>query len=92
MSHYSWTRPILLAFVLATSWLVVGGSAAHAGRPPDPNPEGVGVPTPPVPAPDATPFWQFVLIAPLACLVAVAATLAVQAILRRSSRAGTAHA
>ena len=80
MSHHTWTRPILIAFILATSWLVAGGSTAHAAVAPDP--EGPGLVTRTLPAlpVEGTPLWQYALIAGLACLVTLVATLAVQAI------------
>ncbi len=83
MSVSTWTRSILLAAVVTTGWLVL--AAAHAQAMVDPDPGG-GAALPPA-AVEGPSVLQLVLVAALACLVAVAATLAVQAIVRRAHAA-----
>ncbi len=89
MSHHRWTRPIFVALVLVASWFVVGTSTAQAAKAPEPE-SGGGIPLAPAGVvPDGTPVWQFVLIAALACLVTVLATLSIQAIQRHAHGHGS---
>ena len=90
MSHRTITRLLLVLAVTASGWLVTGVSVAHATRAPEPG-EGTITPTPVI-DPTGTPILQFVLVAALACLLSVAATLAIEALVRRSHRAdGLVH-
>ncbi len=85
MSVRTVTRPLVLAVLLVAGYLVA--SAAYASAQVDPQPQDYLPPPSQVlattAAPEGTPVLQYVLVAVVTCLVTLAATLVVQAMLRR---------
>jgi len=75
----------------AAVWVVLAGSAAFAKVPPD-EPTAVFVTQPAVVVTEAVSWTRYALVAVAACLVGIAATLAVQLILHRAHRHSVAHA
>lgn len=90
MSVRTATRPLVLAILLVAGYLVASAGSASAMVEPQPQdylppPQVLAVTA----APAGTAVLQYVLVAAVACLVTLAATLAVQAMLRQS---GGSHA
>lgn len=86
MSVRTATRPLVVAVLIVAGYLVSSAASASARVAPDPQghlspPQVLAVAA----ASPSTPVLQYVLVATVACLVTLAATLAVQAILRRTS-------
>ncbi len=86
MSARTATRPLVLALLVAAAWLVAAAASASAMVAPDPPayqvPAQVLATAPPA---TGTPLLQYALVATVACLVTLAATLVVQATLRRTN-------
>ncbi len=86
MSVRATTRPLVLAVLVVAAWLVAAATSATAKVPPEgPAYQVPAQVMPPAPAAEGLPVLQYVLVAAVACLVTLAATLAVQALLRRTS-------
>jgi hypothetical protein len=88
------THPIrrLSAVALGVAaWIVLTASMASAKVPPD-DPTAVFVTQPAVVVTESMSWTRYALVAIAACLVGIAATLAVQLILHRAHRHSMAHA
>jgi hypothetical protein len=88
------THPIrrLSAVALGVAvWLALAASTASAKTPPD-DPSDVFVTQPAVVLTESVSWTRYALVAAAACLVGIAATLAVQLILHRTHRHSIAHA
>jgi hypothetical protein len=84
-------RRRLTAAALATAaWIVLGAASAFAKVGPD-DPGSAITPSSPVPV-SATDWSQLAMMSAAACLIGVAATLAVQLAVRRSHRRSVVHA
>lgn len=86
MSVRTATRPLVLAVLLVAGYLIASAASASAMVAPEPQ----NYPPPSqvlaaAAAPEGTPVLQYVLVAAVACLVTLAATLVVQAMLRRTN-------
>ena len=91
MSPSRTRRRLALATLTLVVWLTVSAAVAAAKVGPD-IPEGA-VPTPTRTVVVTTVDWtQLALVALAACLIGVAATLAVQLVVHRSHRHSMAHA
>jgi hypothetical protein len=88
MSHRT-IRRLTVTVLAVTVWLAVGASTALAKVGPD----DPAQPTPSRTVTVTTVDWnQLALTAAVACLIGIAATVAVQLVVRRSHRASIAHA
>ncbi len=86
MSTRTATRPLVLAVLATAAWLVAAAASASARVAPEP--PAYQVPAQVLataPASEGLPLLQYVLVAAVACLVTLAATLAVQATLRHTN-------
>jgi len=72
-------------------WLALVASAASAKTPPD-DPSDVFVTQPAVVVTESVSWTRYALVALAACLIGIAATVAIQLILRRTHRHSMAHA
>jgi hypothetical protein len=87
-------RLTTVAIVLAT-WLMLAASAAQAQVPPpdDPNAPAVVFVTPPSAVVIESVSWtRYALVAAVACVIGIAATLAVRAVLQHSHHTAAAQA
>jgi hypothetical protein len=88
------THPIRRLSAVALSvavWLALATSTASAKTPPD-DPSDVFVTQPVVVVTESVSWTRYALVAVAACLVGIAATLAVQLILHHNHRQSMAHA
>jgi hypothetical protein len=72
-------------------WAVLAASAASAKTPPD-DPSAVFITQPAVVVVEAVGWTRYALVAMAACLIGVAATLAVQMVAHHAHRHSMAHA
>jgi hypothetical protein len=85
------SRRLSAVAVTVAVWVVVTASLASAKVPPD-DPSAVFVTQPAVIVTESVSWTRYALVAVAACLIGVAATLAVQILLHRSDRHSMAHA
>jgi hypothetical protein len=87
-------RGLTAAVLAVAAWVVIGAAAAYAKvGPDDPNAPYVTRPDPSVVVVLEPVSWtRYALVAALACLVGIAATLAVQLVVRHSRRTSMVHA
>ncbi|MEO7061071.1 MAG: hypothetical protein ABI083_15215 [Lapillicoccus sp.] len=86
MSTRTATRPLVLAVLIAAAWFIAAATSASAMVAPEP--PAYQVPAEvlaPAAAAEGLPLLQYVFVAVVACLVTLAATLAVQAMLRHTN-------
>lgn len=83
-------RRLTAAALTAAAWIVLGAVTAFANVGPD-DPGSAVTPIRTVTV-SAIDWSQLVLLGAIACLIGVAATLAVQLVVRRSHRRSVAHA
>ncbi len=86
MSVRTATRPLVLALLVAAAWLAAAAASASAMVAPEP--PAYQVPAEvlaPAAAAEGLPLLQYALVAAVACLVTLAATLAAQFVLRRTN-------
>jgi hypothetical protein len=84
-------RRLATAALMTAAWIVFGAAGAFAKVAPD-DPGSAVTPSQGLPVPPATAWSQLALISAAACLIGVAATLAIQLVVRRSHRPFVADA
>ena len=89
--NYHPVRRMSACLVAVIIWAVLLAGAAQARAGPD-DPSAPYVTQPAVVIVEPVSWTRYALVAAVACLVGIAATLAVQLVLRRGRRAAMAHA
>lgn len=84
-------RRLSTTVLALTVWLVLAAGAAQARTGPE-DPSAGFVTQPSVVVTEPVSWTQYVLVAAVACLIGIAATVAVQLVLRHSHRTSMAHA
>jgi hypothetical protein len=88
-------RRLTTAALLLAAWLVLAASAAHANVPPPDDPDAravVFVTQPSAVVIESVSWTRYALVAAIACVIGIAATLAVRAVLQHSHHTAAAQA